>query len=81
MIRTITAFTPGPLGGICQMVDHASDTTLWWYEFTSVPLGGYYISHDTRIVLPAESQLDIGAALAGDEGADISAHGFVLTNP
>lgn len=81
VIRTVTLFIPGPLGGIAQFVDHASDTTFFWYLFSSVPAGGFYATPDTRLVLMEGSQTDIGADGGGGEGIDITAHGFVLTLP
>lgn len=82
VIRTICIFAPGPVaGGTAQLVDHASDATVWWTKLSPDAAGIFVIEPDCRIILPTESRLDILCDAGLGAGCDVALYGYVLTLP
>lgn len=75
VIRTITQFVAGggTLGGM-QLIDQATDATIWWTQPPISATGEFEAWYDMRIVLPTGSTTSLVTA----GGTDVGLYGFKL---
>jgi hypothetical protein len=80
--RTVASFCAVSDGGTSQLVDTATDATIWWYTFGAAPGGAYVITPDCRLVWPSGTVIAVvcNAGILGHT-VDLGIWGYELTLP